>query len=144
LDVYEDIVMLYLSAKEGALIRPQVRILRQDPSGGPWEAYPDFLAINFLKPSIEVVEVSKAWDAPKDLASKLTRPHRENVEQGVRELIPGARLDAPIFWRFFVRRERCGALRSRQEYRTFVQERGEEAAEVTPLEDVIDWLRTLP
>lgn len=59
MDFYEALVETYLTVVEGCAVIPQAPI-REDIHGNPWEAYLDFVAINFQHRRIEVIEVSKA------------------------------------------------------------------------------------
>jgi hypothetical protein len=59
MDFYEDVVHFYLTAIEKCAVVPQVEILKST-TGELWSAYPDFLAIDFQKQSIQIIEVTKA------------------------------------------------------------------------------------
>jgi hypothetical protein len=139
LDLYEDLVQLYLTVFEDCAIRPQVPI-RKSLTGEDWEAYPDFLAIDFKKRRILIVEVSKAADrgVAGKFAEKLrSEEYRSNVEHYLRNTTLNNHLnDFMIQWRFFVRRANVSVLESG--IREFI-DTGQ--AEVTTLEDVFDTIR---
>lgn len=140
MDFYEQIVQAYLTTFERCAVLPQVPILHS-VTGQPWEACLDFLALDFSKRRIQIVEVSKATtrSKPKDLAAKLQPSYRENVEQYVKEVTLNKELDYPIHWRFFVRRENADLLKSDQAFLEYTARGGQ--AEVTELEAVFDKIR---
>lgn len=140
MDIYEQIVELYLTAIEGCAVLPQVPIL-QSIGGKPWEAYPDFLAIDFNKRRISIVEVSKSSsrDTAMNLAAKLQPEHRGNVEHYVKSSTLNNELNFPIHWRFFVRRSNIAVLQSAPAYREYIGKGGQ--AEAIALEDVFDRIK---
>jgi hypothetical protein len=138
MDFYEDVVEFYLTAIEGCAVIPQAPILK-NKDGENWEAFPDFIAINFAERRVEIVEVAKsAYAAPvKRLAEKLLPSHREHVEHYVLNTTFAGQLQVPIHWRFFVRQKQEATLRAQEAFRGFDPNR----VLVTTLEDVFDELR---
>ncbi len=133
MDFYEALVETYLTVIEKCAVLPQVPILR-DARGKPWEAYPDFLALDFKKRQIQIVEVTKAREerAVRRLAKDRLDPgYRGNVENYVKTFTLDSQIDFAVRWRFFVREEHLTALRSVT---------GKEA-EAMALEDVFDALK---
>jgi hypothetical protein len=137
MDLYEQIVEIYLTAVEGCAVIPQVPIL-QSTKGEPWEAYPDFLAVDFKKRRVSIVEVSKAGsrNVAKKFSDKLQPDYRNNIEQYIKNKTLNNQLDFPIHWRFFVRKQHCQRLESALAFREYIETGGQ--AEVIPLEDVFD------
>ncbi len=142
MDFYEQLVQTYLTVFEACPVLPQAAILRSTKDE-PWEAYLDFLALDFVKRRIQVVEVSKATDPAKasELAAKLRPEYRENVEHYIKGVTLNKHLEFPIHWRFFVRRSNASLLSSAQPFREYIAAGGQ--AEVTVLEDVFDKVRDL-
>ena len=140
MDFYEEIVELYLTAVEGCAVIPQVPIL-ESTTGEPWEAYPDFLAIDFSKREISIVEVTKAGtrDVVKRFSAKLKDQYRNNVEQYIKKKTLNNQLSFTTHWRFFVRRDHVKLLEASTNYREYLEAGGK--AEVIALEDILDRIR---
>jgi hypothetical protein len=141
-NIYEQVVELYLTQIEGCAVMPQLRIERL-PCGLSWKARPDFVAIDFKAGEVQIVEVTKraaytsADRATVDrLASKLDPPHRGSVEAAVQEIALANRLrDWPIRWRFFVRESFGALLAKHPECAAYAFER-ERPPEIITLEHV--------
>jgi hypothetical protein len=133
MDFYEDVVNFYLTAIEKCAVIPQVEILRSK-TGESWSAYPDFLAVDFQKQEIQIIEVTKAWKIASKLAPKLNARHREHVEDYIRKTTLRNCLSFPIVWRFFVRGEEKTALEAHAEFRAYREGGGD--VRVTPLQQV--------
>jgi hypothetical protein len=142
MDIYEQIVELYLTAVEGCAVIPQVPILKSI-EGKPWVAYPDFLGIDFDKQCIWIVEVSKSTtrETAINLAAKLQPEHRSNIEHYVKSSTLNNELNFPIYWRFIVRRSNIEVLKSSPAYREYTEKGGQ--VEPIALEDVFDRIRDL-
>lgn len=151
MNIYEQVVELYLTQIEGCAVMPQLRIEKL-PCGLSWKARPDFVAINFQANEIQIVEVTKraartsADRAAVDrLASKLDPPHRGSVEAAVQEIALANHLhDWPIRWRFFVRESFGALLATHAEFSAYAFERNE-SPEIITLEHVFATIgKTLP
>lgn len=117
MDFYEEGVLFFLTAIEGSVVLPQVPVTVKDANGKSiWEAYPDFLALNFKKRQIQILEVSKSnnKDTIKKLVEKADQKYRNIVEKHVREEILKGELDEFLFdWRFFVRKQEVESLKQK-------------------------------
>jgi hypothetical protein len=104
-NIYEQVVELYMTQVEGCAVMPQLRIEKL-PCGLSWKARPDFVAINFRAREVQIVEVSNhaartraAGAAVNRLASKLDPPYRGSLEAAVQEIALANRLrDWPFRW----------------------------------------------
>ena len=139
MDLYEEMVQLYLTVLENCFVLPQFHV-SVDANGKPWDASIDFLALNLGNKRIEVVEVSKAASPNKaaHFAEMLQGSHRTNVEKFIGSKL-NRDLNYSITWRFFVRRANVERLIGQPAFREYVQAGGE--AQVTAIEDVFDALR---
>lgn len=142
MDIYEQIVELYLTVVEGCAVIPQVPILKSI-EGKPWAAYPDFLGIDFNKRCIWIVEVSKSTsrETAINLAAKLQSEHRSNIEHYVKSSTLNSEVNFPIYWCFFIRRSNIEVLKSAPAYREYTEKGGQ--VELFALEDVFDNIRDL-
>ncbi len=143
MDMYEQLVEVYLTVHERPAVIPQFPVLFDD-RGEPWvegrkigwSAYPDFLAVNLgANHGAQVIEVSKSMssDKPKDLIER-TCKNRDKVEQYVRWFARDTGLK--IEWRFFVRQRQSKPL----------QDALRETAiphDVTTLEEVFEWVKNV-
>ena len=104
MDFYEEAVLFHLTAIRHMLVLPQAAILEHDPGGKEvWSAYLDFLALGFSKPSIEVVEVTKAPKTEK-IREKCTPTYLKKVEENIRgKILRGQLASFPLSWHFVVR-----------------------------------------
>ncbi len=104
MDFYEEAVLFHLTAIRHMLVLPQAAILEHDSGGKEvWSAYPDFLALDFSEPSIEVVEVTKAPKTEK-IRGKCTPTYLKKVEGNIREkILRGQLASFPLNWHFIVR-----------------------------------------
>jgi hypothetical protein len=140
MDFYEGIVEFYLTVVEGCAVIPQAPILK-NKEGDDWIAFPDFVAVNFQKQRIEIVEVTKsAYPGPvRWVARKLLPLYRENVESYVTNTTVARQLTFPIHWRFFVREAQRKTLESQEAFRQFDKDR----VHVVNLEEVFDKIRDI-
>lgn len=104
MDYYEEAVLFHLTSIKHMFVLPQPAIVERDEFGKvSWEAYPDFLAVNFNEPSIEVVEVTKAWKIDK-VREKCKASYLQIVERNIREKILQRELTSfSLNWHFIVR-----------------------------------------
>ena len=116
MDLYEEIVGFYLNVFEGCFLLPQAPVklgengkpLDLDASGVKWEAYPDFIAIDFRKPRIQIVEVTKIRDKKRvkqRIEEKLDASYVANIDHWVRTVLPESVRDLMLTRRFFLRSE---------------------------------------
>lgn len=141
MDFYEELVMFYLTAIRGLLVRPQVPIVLTDQDGKvTWEAYPDFWAVDFEKKQIAVVEVSKNWKVAKNIQHKLSADYRTTVEKHVRQMLKDELPQFPLHWHFIVRVQAMDTLKGLLEKEALVQ-----ITEVTSIESIFEIVRkTMP
>jgi len=104
MDFYEEAVLFHLTAIRQMLVLPQAAILEHDSGGREtWSAYPDFLALDFKRPGIEVVEVTKL-PTLKKIRGKCDQVYLKKVEQIIREkILRGHLASFPLNWHFIVR-----------------------------------------
>jgi len=109
MDLYEQLVETYLTVIEECAIIPQVPI-RENRKGEKWEAYPDFLALNFATPSVQIIEVNKSTD-PRRVKQLIRRRHEEraDIEHYIENRTLDRQLKWAIGWRFFIRRDHLKA-----------------------------------
>jgi hypothetical protein len=139
MDFYEQLLHFYLTAIEKCAVIPQVEVLRS-PTGESWIAYPDFLALDFNKRLIQIIEVTKGWKAATRFGPKLKQEHRENVESYIKSsTLQGQLKDFSILWRFFVRKADAPKLESHPDLIAYKQSGGN--VEIECLEQVFDKLR---
>jgi hypothetical protein len=140
MDLYEDAVESYLTICERCAVIPQVPILK-DQEGQPWEAYPDFLALNFGQQQAWIVEVTKSrnWGSVKNLIQKRAI-ERPDIEAYIKRFtLNGQISDFGIEWRFFVRAEH------KTKAEGIAVEANFRAGSITTLESVFHWLvETMP
>ena len=139
MNLYEQLVEVYLTVIERRAVIPQFRVML-DTEGKSWvegkrvgwSAFPDFLAVDFARKEIQIVEVTSSADGakPKELVHKMLG-NRQTIEDYTRTFVGN---DFPIAWRFFVRHSLANNLEA--ELRTNQIE-----ASVTTLEDVFDALK---
>lgn len=141
MDFYEELVMFYLTAIRGLLVRPQVPIVLTGQNGKvTWEAYPDFLTVDFERKQIAVVEVSKNWKVAKNIRHKLSADYRTTVEKHVRQMLKDELPQFPLHWHFIVRTQAVDTLKGLLEREAFVQ-----ITEVTSIESIFEIVRkTMP
>lgn len=135
MDLYEQLVETYLTVIEECAVIPQVPI-RENRKGEKWEAYPDFLALNFSKRMIQVVEVNKSTGAQR-ITNLIQRRFQEraDIEHYVQNHTLSRQLNfAALGWRFFIRQGHASVVNA------MLRDLGFEA-EVTYLEAVFDALR---
>jgi hypothetical protein len=143
MDMYEQLVEVYLTVHERRAVIPQFPVLF-DERGEPWtegrkvgwSAYPDFLAVSFgANHGAQVIEVSKSMspDKPKDLV-KRTANERQRIEQYVRWFVRNDAVE--IQWRFFVRDRHVKALRN-------ALNSAQIPSDVKALEEVVDWVKNV-
>jgi hypothetical protein len=145
MDLYELLTQMYLTIQEGCAVIPQVPILRSI-DGKPWNACPDFLAINFDAKLLEIVEVNKsnALSKIRGLAERrLAMGHRDEIEHYVRTSTLSLQLDSfSVGWRFFVRDEGVvKAFKSFPVSLSYVESGGR--LKVNSLREVFDSIRDL-
>ncbi|MGD0290276.1 MAG: hypothetical protein ABSC63_11565 [Candidatus Binataceae bacterium] len=138
MDFYEQVIEFYLTAIEGCAVLPQVNVTHSS-SGEPWNACPDFLALDFGKKQVQIIEVSKKWDSPTRLALKWHADYRKNIEYFVRNSILRNHLEFELLWRFIVRGPNVEKLKSRSEYRDFIATGGK--ATVESIEMIFDSIK---
>src|SRR2546426_1159097 len=135
MDFYEELTQMHLTVTEGCFVLPQAPLRQTLDGKDVWVAYPDFVALDFKKKRILVVEVTKGWHV--SLAPKLIPEHRDRAEQLIRQELLNKLLDDwPIAWRFFVRRARMKQLQATVALRQYVEQGGD--VQVIALEDVFD------
>jgi hypothetical protein len=140
-DLYEFVVQTHLTG-EGCAVIPQVPILHS-VEGKRWEAYPDFLAINFRRKELQIVEVSKDGSLGKarKLAEKLAPEYRNTIEQHIRTITLNGQLDSFGFvWRFFLRKGIAERFKSLGHAQAYVDSGNR--LEVMTLEDVFESVKT--
>jgi hypothetical protein len=141
MELYEELVQLYLTVFEGCIVMPQVPILSA-VDGTPWYAYPDLLALEFQNQLIQIVEVTKSMDhaAGPKLAEKLKANHRENVEHYLKTKTLNNHLgEFRICWRFFVRAIHVERLKNHPDFKQY-EESGRYAT-VMAVEEVFNAIR---
>lgn len=134
MDFYEELVLSYLTSIKGLMVRPQVPIVLTDQNGKVvWEAYPDFLAVDFEKKQILIVEVSKSWRVVQSISNKLQAEYRIAVEKHIRQILKDELPQFPIHWHFVVRNDVIDALKKSIDNNDLIQ-----ITEVTSLECVLE------
>jgi hypothetical protein len=139
MDFYEQLIQIYLTVEEGSFVLPQAKIAPNEN----WQAYPDFLAVNFIRRQIQVIEVSKTTKLKdiRKLAEKLGSKHREIIEKTINDKMI-KELNFPIHWRFFVRDEEIAKrLEENPFFRQYLKEGGH--AEAISLKNVFNRIRDL-
>ena len=138
MDIYEQLVHCYLTAVEACAVIPRSEIL-QSIVVESWTQPPDFLAIDFRKQVIQIIEVIDGWGAAARLGSKLKHQHRGNIEALLAKYVQQEHLDFPIIWRFFARRDDIPRLESNPDFAAFRETGCVDSPE--SLEDVFDTLK---
>jgi hypothetical protein len=119
MDLYEQLVETYLTVFERNFVLPQpaVKLGTGDvpiglfETGSNWDAWPDFIALDFEGKRIQIVEVSKST-AVSDVRGKLKKYEDKHYEAWIRRVLPNTMNDFQITRRFFVRasvKEKLGA-----------------------------------
>ena len=135
MDLYEQLVEVYLTVFEGSFVLPQppVKLGAGDApvglfeGGSQWDAFPDFIALNFRKGQIQIVEVSKTTSLA-ELKGKLEKYRDKHYETWIRQILAPNLAQLPITRRLFVRK-------------TLVDRLGSVDSELIPLEQVFDTIR---
>src|SRR5438094_7731216 len=100
MDMYEALVEAYVTIIEGCAVIPQIPILK-NRKGEAWEAYPDFLALDFKKREAQIIEVTKSGDASGLIQKR--NGQRDEIESYVKNHSLDEQIGFPIRWRFFIR-----------------------------------------
>ena len=115
MDLYEQVIQLYLTAFRLCFVLPQPPIklsangepLRLFEKGAAWEAYPDFLALDLKSKRLEVIEISKSSDAGRvrrKIEERSDPQYRSKIQEWIQKTYPELGVDRyNIDWHFFVR-----------------------------------------
>lgn len=97
MEIYEELVMNYLTKDEEVFINPQYSI--KDNSGTQWSC-PDFVALDFREREVQIVEVTTSYNITR-LAQKIN----DRNNQWIRRLKQQLRNDNIIdeTWKFVVK-----------------------------------------
>lgn len=149
MDFYEQLVMVYLQMDTAdkeqhpiccrdMFVLPQAKILK-DEKGNEWEAYPDFVAINFAEKTIYNIEVTKNWVLSGFIENR-SEINRKTIEYYIRNEILKKQLsedEYKLIWILFVREARVEWVRDKIN--------DDPWCEVISLEHVLDGIKaTLP
>jgi hypothetical protein len=124
--LYEILVMNYLTRGGDTFICPQFVVMAE--SGSPWSA-PDFVALDFRKKEVQVVEVSVASN-PKTLLGKVKDRNRQWLDN-VRRQVPKLSKEFEAWQyvvRLFVRKD------ARERFEALVKE--DPSVKVETIEDI--------
>ena len=110
MDLYEQLVEIYLTVFEENFVLPQpaVKLGANDSpiglfeTGSEWDAWPDFIGLDFKGKRIQVVEVSKTTTV-SEVRGKLKKYEDKHYDAWIRRILPKGMNDFPITRRFFVR-----------------------------------------
>ena len=139
MEFYEELVHFYLTAHRKLSVLPQAEI-QKDMNGHSWKADLDFMALDFMKKSIYLVEVSSSTQHPTKIFERLAELNYKNIEPYVRTEI--LRNELPSFtlsWWFFVRDRHSDMIKTQPSYLKYVGFGGR--CEVTALQDVLDQIK---
>ena len=139
MEFYEELVYFYLTAYRGLPVLPQAEI-KKDVNGHSWRADLNFMALDFMKKSIYLVEVSSSTQYPTKICERLAELNYKNIEPYVRTEI--LRKELPSFtlsWWFFVRSRHADQIKREPSYLKYVESEGR--CEVTALQDVLDQIK---
>ena len=119
MELYEPVIEILLTVIEKCFVLPQA------PSKvDSWEAYPDFVALDFTNKRILVVEVTKRSslsDVRKTLGDKLKQDYRAKVDEWIKMNLPDPINSYPVIRRFFVRDRIASKLKDEPEWRDHVK-----------------------
>ncbi len=139
MDFHEELVHFYLTAYRGLSALPQAAI-QKDVNGRPWNADLDFMAVDFAKKNIYLVEVSSSTDYPVKICERLVDPNFKNIEPYVRtEILQNELSSFTLSWWFFVRSRHADKIKKESSYLEYVESGGH--CEVTALQDVLDQIK---
>ena len=139
MEFYEELVHFYLTAYRGLAVLPQAEI-QKDMNGHSWKADLDFMALDFMKKSIYLVEVSSSTDYPIKICERLAEPNCKNIESYVRaEILRNELQSFTLSWWFFVRRRHADKINKDPLYLKYVESSGR--CEVTALQDILDQIK---
>jgi len=117
MDFYEQLVQIYLTVFEHCFVLPQPPIKLSETEepvdlflgGTRWEKYPDFLALDFSKGRIYIIEVTKSLDqgAVRDKVKGYDQRSRDRIRKWIQKSHPGALqvCGGGIDLRFYVRNQ---------------------------------------
>ncbi len=139
MDFHEQLVHFYLTAYRGLSALPQAAI-RKDVNGHPWNADLDFMAVDFTKKNIYLVEVSSSANPPVKIYKRLADLNFKNIEPYVRtEILQNELSSFTLSWWFFVRSRHADKIRKESSYLKYVESGGH--CEVTTLQEVLDQIK---
>lgn len=134
-DLYEQLVEFYLTVFENNFVLPQppVKLGTNDQpiglfdSGSKWDAWPDFVALDFSRKRIQVVEVTKTLNLA-EVKEKVEKYKDSRYDSWIRQVLPSSFSEFPIIRHFFLRQ-------------AVIDKIGSLEPETTPLERVFDAIR---
>ncbi|MGD0696530.1 MAG: hypothetical protein ABSB82_17050 [Terriglobia bacterium] len=151
MDLYEQLVGIYLTVFEHLAVVPQFPVLfdannnpcfEESPGKRTYAAHPDFLAVDIKRRQAQVVQVRKSQKSGEalQLTDWLTtkRPDGKTDAEIIGSYVKWfVGEEFAVHWRFFVRAQNVNALEER------LQQASQTAATITALEDVFEKLKNV-
>jgi hypothetical protein len=138
MNFYEEIVHYYLTEKLGFLVKPNLKVTK-DESGKSWTAQIDFFALDLVNKTAYLVEVTAHKALPKHFKSKLDPNDRGPIEHFVREHIGLKKLAGhKLVWLLIVPTTYTEALAKLQNIEQAI---GDGTCEIKGLDEILDSLK---